>query len=367
VKIVVAGGGTAGHVFPAIALAERLRRDGHDVAFVGSPDGQEARLVPAAGFAFHPVRAQKMVRTASWRTLTAPVVALRSVGDARPLVRGAGVVVGVGGYVSAPTVLAARRAGARVVLHEQNAVPGLANRLLARRAAVVALSFADAAGRLPRRARTVVTGNPVRASIADVSNRRATLREEACGTFDLDPGRTTACVFGGSLGARAIDRLVADAVGPLAGRADLQLLVLTGPANLDLLRTAVDHGLGPLRVRAIGFLDRVELALAVADLAVARGGAGTLTELAVSGVPAIVVPYPHATEDHQAANARELERAGAAEVVRQDDLTPSGLAGRIERLADDPGRRARMAAAGLAWAKPDADRRLADLVEQVGR
>ncbi len=364
-KVVVAGGGTAGHVFPAVALAERLRDDGHEITFVGSPDGQEARLVPAAGFPFHPVRAQKMVRTASLRTATAPVVAIRSVRDARPFVRGARVVVGVGGYVSAPTVLAARRAGARVVLHEQNAIPGLANRLLSRRADVVALSFADAAARFPRRTRTVVTGNPVRAAVAAVPDRRPELIAEARASMDLEPGRTTVCVFGGSQGARSLDRLISGAADALAERSDLQLLVLTGPANLALLRVAVERE-RPLRVRAIGFLDRIELALAVADLAVSRGGSGHLTELAVCGIPAVVVPYPHATENHQEANARELERAGAVEVAVEATLTPEGLARRIAGLVDDADARAAMRTAASAWAKPDADRRLADVIERVG-
>jgi UDP-N-acetylglucosamine--N-acetylmuramyl-(pentapeptide) pyrophosphoryl-undecaprenol N-acetylglucosamine transferase len=366
VKIVVAGGGTAGHVFPAVALAERLRADGHEVSFVGSPDGQEARLVPAAGFPFHAVRAQKMVRTASLRTAAAPFVALGSVRDARPLVRGAGVVVGVGGYVSAPAVLAARRAGARVVLHEQNAVPGLANRLLSRRADVVALSFGDAAARLPRRIRTAVTGNPVRSAVLAVPGSRAELADAARAALDLEPGRTTVCVFGGSQGAQALDRIVAGAADALGERGDLQLLVLTGPANLAILDDAVERD-RPLRVRAIGFLDRIELALAVADVAVSRGGSGHLAELTVCGVPAIVVPYPHATENHQEANARELERAGAVEVAVEASLTPPELARRIAALVDDTGRRAAMAAAAAAWSKPDADRRLADLVEGVAR
>jgi UDP-N-acetylglucosamine--N-acetylmuramyl-(pentapeptide) pyrophosphoryl-undecaprenol N-acetylglucosamine transferase len=353
-------------VFPAVALAERLREDGHAVSFVGSPDGQEARLVPAAGFTFHAVRAQKMVRTASLRTAAAPVVALRSVRDARPFVRGADVVVGVGGYVSAPAVLAARRAGARVVLHEQNAIPGLANRLLSRRADVVALAFADAGARLPPRTRIVVTGNPVRAPIVAVPGRREPLAEVARSELDLERGRLTVCVFGGSQGARALDRLVLGAADALSERADLQLLVLTGPANAELMRPAVER-VRPLRVRAVGFLDRIELALAVADVAVSRGGSGHLAELTVCGVPAIVVPYPHATENHQEANARELERAGAVEVALEPTLTAHDLARRIERLVDDPGRRAAMSAAAGDWGKPDADRRLAAVIEGASR
>jgi UDP-N-acetylglucosamine--N-acetylmuramyl-(pentapeptide) pyrophosphoryl-undecaprenol N-acetylglucosamine transferase len=362
-NVVIAGGGTAGHVFPAIAVAERLRDAGHVIRFVGSPDGQEARLVPAAGFDFHAVSAQKMVRKLSARTVSAPIVALRSVRDCRPLVRGADAVLGVGGYVSAPAVLAARRARAPVVLHEQNAIPGLANRLLSRRARVVALSFGDAANRLPRGVPTVVTGNPVRGRVVAVAERREALAAEARTVFDLEPGRTTVCVFGGSQGARQLDRLIAAATDHLAERGDLQLLILAGPANLELLSPAVDPA-RPLRVRVLGFVDRIELALAVADLAVSRAGA-SVAELAVCGVPSILVPYPHATENHQEANARELERVGAAEVALERELTPASLARRIERLVDDPAARSSMAAAALAWGTPDADRRLAELIEGV--
>jgi UDP-N-acetylglucosamine--N-acetylmuramyl-(pentapeptide) pyrophosphoryl-undecaprenol N-acetylglucosamine transferase len=230
----------------------------------------------------------------------------------------------------------------------------------------VALSFADAATRLPRRARTVVTGNPVRAAVATVPGRRPELADEARATLDLDPGRTTVCVFGGSQGAQALDRLVVGAAEALGGRGDLQLFVLTGPSNVGLLRDAVERE-RPLRVRAVGFLDRIELALAVADLAVSRGGSGHLAELTVCGVPAIVVPYPHATENHQEANARELERAGAAQVVIESTLTATELARRIERLVDDAARRVAMSAAASAWSKPDADRRLADVIERMSR
>jgi UDP-N-acetylglucosamine--N-acetylmuramyl-(pentapeptide) pyrophosphoryl-undecaprenol N-acetylglucosamine transferase len=360
VRIVIAGGGTAGHVFPAIALADRLRADGHEVRFVGSAEGQEARLVPTAGYAFHPVRAQKMVRKVSVATTTAPFVALGSVRACGPIVRGADVVVGVGGYVSAPAVLAARRAGVGVVLHEQNAIPGLANRLLARIARAVALSFADASPRLPRGVRTVVTGNPVRAAILEVPARRAEIRGEALAEFDLEEGRTTVGVFGGSLGALQLDRLMAGALPLLGARGDLQVLVLTGPAHGDVVSASA--GAGRLRVQVVPYLDRMELALAAVDLAVSRAGSGHVAELAVCGVPAILVPYPHATENHQEANARELERAGAAEVALESELSAELLADRVAALVQDRERRAAMSAAARAWARPDAAERLAALV-----
>jgi UDP-N-acetylglucosamine--N-acetylmuramyl-(pentapeptide) pyrophosphoryl-undecaprenol N-acetylglucosamine transferase len=361
VRIVIAGGGTAGHVFPAIALGDRLRGDGHDVLFVGSAQGQEARLVPAAGYPFHPIRAQKMVRKLSVATAAAPLIALGSVRACGPIVRGADVVVGVGGYVSAPAVLAARRAGVGVVLHEQNAIPGLANRLLSRIARAVALSFADAGPRLPRGVRTVVTGNPVRAPILEVPARRQELRAEALAAFNLEEGRTTVGVFGGSLGALELDRLVAGALPLLGARGDLQVLVLTGPAHGDVVSGST--GAGRLRVHVVPYLERMELALAAVDLAVSRAGSGHLAEMAVCGVPAILIPYPHATENHQEANARELEGVGAAEVALESELSAERLADLVAALVEDRERRAAMSAAARAWARPDAAERLAALVE----
>jgi UDP-N-acetylglucosamine--N-acetylmuramyl-(pentapeptide) pyrophosphoryl-undecaprenol N-acetylglucosamine transferase len=364
-RVTITGGGTGGHVFNALALASRLREE-HDaeVEFIGSARGQEALLIPAAGYPFHAIRAEKMVRETSLRTLRAPFVALRAVGRCRRWVADRDVVVGMGGYVSAPAVLAARRAGVPVVLHEQNAVPGLANRLLARGAAAMGLTFADAAVRLPRRLRTVVTGNPVREAIRAVPGARASLAFEAMEAFDLDPSRRTVLVFGGSQGALHLNQAVAGAVDVLEGAADLQLLVGTGPGHLEILRSAVeaDH---PLRVRALAFIERMDLAYSAADLAVSRAGANNIAELTVCGVPAILVPYPHAAEDHQEANARELVRVGAADLLHDEVLTPQVLAERIGSALADAQRLARMSAAALSWAKPDADRRLASLIAQV--
>jgi UDP-N-acetylglucosamine--N-acetylmuramyl-(pentapeptide) pyrophosphoryl-undecaprenol N-acetylglucosamine transferase len=171
-------------------------------------------------------------------------------------------------------------------------------------------------------------------------------------------------VTGGSQGALHLDRTIADAIPLLAGRADLQLLVLTGAANASVLAEGAETD---LVVRSQPFLDRMELALAVADVAVARAGANTVHELAACAIPAILVPYPHATDDHQLANAKELELAGAAEIFLDRELTPQGLADRIEALLDDDGRRAAMAAAAAAWARPDADERVAALVRSVAR
>lgn len=363
-RILIAGGGTAGHISPSIAVADRLRDDGATVEFVGSSGGPEATIVPAAGYRFHGVAATPLRRELSLRSAAAPFVAMRSVATCRPIVRDAAAVLGMGGYASVAPVVAARSVRVPVVLHEQNAIPGLANRLLARVASAMALTFEDSRDRLPRSLRTEVTGLPLRHEIREVMSARRRFADEARRSWDLAAERTTVLVTGGSQGALHVNRTIADAIPLLASRSDLQLVVQTGAAHEAVVATAANREM-ELIVRTVPFLERMELALAVADLAVARAGANTIHELAACAIPSILVPYPHATDDHQAANARELERAGAAEVYLDRALTPEGLARRILSLVADGERRAVMAKAGAAWAKPDADERVADLVRSV--
>lgn len=365
-KVVIAGGGTAGHVTPGLALAARLIEDHDaDVLFIGSRTGFEAHMVPDAGVAFRGIEAAPLYRELSWRAARAPWVALRSVGACRPLVRDADVVVGVGGYVSVPTGLAARRERVPLVLHEQNAVPSLANRLLARGAVAVASTFADAEGRFPSRARFVHTGGPVREAVRSVPARRAELAAQARAAFGLAEGVVTVLVMGGSQGALRLDRALAGALPHLAEE-PVQLVALTGADHVDVVAVPASTGAAPVTYVA-PFLERIELAYAVADLAVARAGAGSIAELAVCGVPAVFVPYPHATANHQEANARELVRAGAADLVLDRDLSSERLAGCILEVMHDRDRRERMGAAMSAWAHPDADERLAALVIEAAR
>ncbi len=365
-RVLIAGGGTAGHVFPALALARRLRDDrGADVRFAGTVTGQEASLVPEAGFQFTAVEARPLVRKVSLQALTAPAVALRSVGRCRPLVEDTDVVVGMGGYVSVPVALAAIRARRPLVLHEQNAVPGLANRTLARQARAVALSFAEVARMMPRRVRTVVTGNPVRDEIVAVRANREALAKEARVELDLDENRTTVLVFGGSQGALQVNRATVDALRHLHDRWDLQLVLLTGPTHGDAISRALEHD-GGLLVRALRFLDRMDLAYAVADVVVSRAGATTCAEITACGLPSLLVPYPYATGRHQEANARSLQRAGAAAIVMDDALSGPLLAARLTDLLDHRDRLVRMAERSAAWGSPGAAIALADVVEEAG-
>ncbi len=366
-NVLVAAGGTAGHVFPALALGRRLAEEpGVAIRFAGTAAGQEARLVPAAGFAFVEVEAKPFVRALSPRALAGPISAVRSFARCRPLVEEADVVVGMGGYVSVPVVLAAIRASRPLVLHEQNAVPGLANRTLARAARAVALSFAEAARMLPRRAKTVVTGNPVRDEIVDVRTDRDALAKEAREVLGLEDGRRTLVVFGGSQGALHLNRATVEAIALLREREDLQVLLLTGPAHLGGVRRALPASSG-IVARATAFLDRMELAYAAADLVIARAGATTVAEISVCGLPSLLIPYPYATGRHQEANARALQRAGSAMVLLDDELSGQGLAERIRDAMGDIDRLRAMGERAFAWSRPHAAADLASVVLEEGR
>jgi UDP-N-acetylglucosamine--N-acetylmuramyl-(pentapeptide) pyrophosphoryl-undecaprenol N-acetylglucosamine transferase len=365
-NVVVAGGGTAGHVFPALATASALRdAHGASIVFIGAADGQEARLVPDAGFRFVPVRVAAAQTRLSLATVRAVTLALGGSRTVRPLVRGADVVVSIGGFASGPAALAARRTRVPLVLIEPNSIPGLVNRIAARWAAAVATTFAQTAARLPAGVRVERTGNPIRPEIAAVPDRRAQLRAEACESFGLALDRTTVFVFGGSQGALHLDRVIAESLPALADRGDLQLLVSAGPGRDPEVRAAVDPG-APLRVSVVPFVDRMDLALALADVVVARAG-GSVAEVTACGLPSILVPYPHATENHQEANARELVAAGAAHVLLDRELSSSTLVPAILALVDDAATRTAMSGAALAWARPDAASRIADLCVDVMR
>lgn len=365
-RVVIAAGGTAGHVFPGIAVAESLRdRFGAEVRFIGRRAGQETSLVPKAGFPLASIDARPFTRGVSSAIVWAPLAAIRSALRCRPLVRDAHVVVGMGGFVSVPVSLASWWERVPLVVHEQNAIAGLANRMAARWARTVALAFEEARAKLPRRTSAVVTGNPVRPSVLRVREERKGLATEALEVFDLSKERRTIVVFGGSQGALHLDRDALGACRLLASREDLQMLLITGPAHEEAVRRAFPPASG-LRVRTASFVDRMELVYALADLVVARAGASTVAELSACGVPAVLVPYPYATGNHQEANARALQRAGGATVLLDEELNPPSLVRRIEALVDQPERMEAMAAASLEFGKPDAADRLADVVGALG-
>ena len=363
---IVAGGGTAGHVLPGLAVARALVDRGHPpgtVHWVGSRIGIEARLVPEAGFGVTLLPGRGIERRLSRTSVAAAMGLVAAVGAGVALVarRRPAVVVALGGYASVPCAFAAVVLRVPLVVCEQNAVPGAANRGLARFARAAAVSFPGTA--LPR---ARVTGNPVRPEILAVDRRRD--RDEARAALGLPLDRRVVAAFGGSLGARRINLAVVAAVGRWAGRDDLAVRHVVGRRDWTLVREAApDLDDAELVYAAVEYEDRMDLVLAAADLAVCRAGATTVAELAVVGLPSVLVPLPGAPGDHQTANARHLVDAGAAVLVVDAELDGDRLATEVDALLSDSGALERMSRAATGFARRDAAEAVAALVEEHAR
>jgi UDP-N-acetylglucosamine--N-acetylmuramyl-(pentapeptide) pyrophosphoryl-undecaprenol N-acetylglucosamine transferase len=370
IDVLLTGGGTAGHVLPAIATAQALCRidPALRVAFAGQPDSIEERLVAAAGFEFEPIRAVALPRRATLELLRVPARLVGAVRGARVLLRTQRVriVVSFGGYVGLPVALAAR-GRLPLLLHEQNARPGVANRRTARSARYVAVSFPSSAERFPAPERCRFIGNPVQERLRELD--RAARRASARKRLGLDPERAVVLVFGGSQGARSINRAVAQAASAWQ-RMGVQLLQLSGPRGLDDALeawrwTGTDPEAQDSPVRLLAYLEDMSDAYAAADLVVCRAGATSIAELSVLALPSVLVPYPHATADHQRHNAAALVAAGAAVAIDDEDLDAPTLAATVQELLDDPLRRMSMGRAARAWARPDAAEGMAALILEV--
>ena len=347
-------------MFPGIAVAEELRRRRQDaeVVFVGGRRGLEAMAVPEAGFRIRFILARGLPRRVWWRwpgaflaNMIGFVQALATVASERP-----DVVLGTGGYASAAVAVAAWMLGRPLILQEQNSIPGLTNRWLARIADEVHLSFVEARTHFTRKDHLKVTGNPVRAYI--LSGDRATGLKE----FGLTAGKPTVFVFGGSRGAHRINEAALEAMRRLKGRVDVQFILQTGREDFEWARSAVDQEQLPARV--MPFLSRIHMAYAAADLVVCRSGAMTLAEIAVCGTPAILVPYPYAAHDHQVVNANNLVDRGAAAMILDRELTGERLAKEIAHILADRQLLSRMSANARTFAKPDAAERIVKSLER---
>ena len=355
-RLLLAGGGTGGHLFPAVALAEQLRREQPDsaVLFVGTERGLEFRLLPELGWPLRTVPMRGWVGAGLGSRCKALAGLGRSLLQSRRIVAEfkPDVVVGVGGYASVPVLLAARLAGVPYLIHEQNAWPGLANRLLGRSAQRVCLSFAEA-GKAFANARTVVTGNPVRAAM------------EACP--DLPAGPPRLLVFGGSQGARAVNRALLAALPELAPLRDtLQIVHQAGGGEVEAVQAGY-RAAGWERVTVVPFITEMAAAYADASLVVCRAGATTLAELTACGRPAILIPYPYAAANHQVVNAAALAAKGAALMIEERSLVPADLGRLIAGLLADRPRLASMAAAARSQAQRGAAARLLAECRAVAR
>jgi len=349
----IAGGGTGGHVFPALAVAEELRRRDarNEVLFVGTEQGLEARLVPAAGYPLRTLPASGLKGVSVGAKLKSLSLLPGSLHRSRRLLREfqPDVVFGVGGYASGATMLAAALSGRPTVLFEPNAEPGLANRLLAPFVRAAAVTHEQAAARFGRKA--MVTGSPVRAEFFQAEAR------EHKPPFTL-------LIFGGSRGALAINRAVVDALDALA-KSELALRFVHQTGERDHTSVRMAYARRGINAEVMPFIDDMPARLAAADLVICRAGASSVAELCAAGRAAILVPFPQATDQHQLRNAEALVSTGAARLLEQSLLTGERLAAEVVELLRQPERLAAIGAAARKLARPDAAARIADLIESV--
>jgi undecaprenyldiphospho-muramoylpentapeptide beta-N-acetylglucosaminyltransferase len=351
----VTGGGTGGHVYPGLALAEALVARGHpraSVHWVGSAGKLEETAVPAAGFTIDVLPGRGLQRRLTVENLSVVVKTTRAFGRAMRIVRRRRpeVVVGVGGYASLPCLVAARLQRIPAVVHEQNAAPGLANRIAVRLGARPAVSLPGT----PLRG-AVVTGNPVRAAVIAVERRPSA-------------DRPLVAIFGGSLGARRLNEATAELYDVWRHRADITLHHVSGPAGHEAAEAALAaqrRDGDALGYRLLRYEDRMPELYAATSIAVCRAGATTVAELAAAGVPSVLVPLPGAPGDHQTRNAQALVDAGAALLVPDAECTGARLAAELETLLADSARLEAMAVAARTLARPRAADDLAALVEEA--
>ncbi|MBL8919673.1 MAG: undecaprenyldiphospho-muramoylpentapeptide beta-N-acetylglucosaminyltransferase [Myxococcaceae bacterium] len=355
-RVLIAGGGTGGHLFPGIALAEEVvtRHPKNDVVFVGTTRGLEARVVPQNGFVFEAITSRGLKGMGFVKLVLGLLTLPLSFIEALSLVRKykPDVVVGVGGYSSGPVVMAAWLLGVPTAVQEQNALPGLTNKILGKFVKAVFLSF-DETTRFFGRGKTHVLGNPIRRALLDNFLKPSVAHE-----------KFTVLVFGGSLGARGLNTRVVEALGQLASeKGSLRLVHQTGKNDLEVVKQGYDGKGFDAEVRE--FIDDMSAAYLACDLVVCRAGATTIAELTTCKKASILVPFPFATDDHQAVNAKALVDAGAALMFREADLTGEKLAGAILELKRDPARLEKMQKAAGLLGRPEAAREIADVLQQL--
>jgi UDP-N-acetylglucosamine--N-acetylmuramyl-(pentapeptide) pyrophosphoryl-undecaprenol N-acetylglucosamine transferase len=355
-RVAIAAGGTAGHVVPALAVADALRARGAEVEFIGG-ERAERELVPAAGYPFHELKVRGLDRRNPLKAAYAAGLAAAGVVRARKLLRkiGADAVMGGGGYVAGPVGLAASRLKLPLILTEADSHLGITNKLLAKRARHVYLAFPiDGLDGEPYE----VVGRPIPAGTLDADRSAARAR------FGIPDDAVTLLVFGGSLGALRINEASVEAFGP--GTPAIHVLHASGTRDHPKLATRLNELGDPPHYHLEPYIQPFADALAAADFTVARSG-GSVFEVAAAGLPAILVPYPHATADHQTGNARWMADAGAAVVVPDAELDAERLLAEVDSLAGDPARREQMAAAARSLARPDAaDRIAAGVLGELG-
>jgi UDP-N-acetylglucosamine--N-acetylmuramyl-(pentapeptide) pyrophosphoryl-undecaprenol N-acetylglucosamine transferase len=345
-KILFAAGGTGGHLYPAIAIAEEIMKLDPTAAaeFVGTKEKIEARVVPQKGYPFHAIWISGFSRRLRWSNILFPVKVIVSLVQSFFLIQRVkpNIVVGTGGYVCGPILFTASLLKIPTVVHESNSYPGVTTRLLAARVTNVFTTFDITKRWLSPKAKIEVVGNPTRAELSNIS------REEGCAFFGLSANKKTIFAFGGSLGASSINKMMPSLISEAVARGH-QVIWQTGETDWQSAASVPKHP----NVKVMKYVDRMDCGYAAADVVVCRSGATTLAELTRLGKPAVLVPYPFAAADHQTMNAAALVESGAAVMIK-DEALKDQLAGTVERLLNNDDMRKTMSEKSLALGRPDA-------------
>lgn len=370
-RVIISGGGTGGHIYPAITIVNEIEKLEHsEFLYVGSKNGLESEIVPKAGIPFETLELQSLARRLTVQNAVALFKSTKAMVRATTIIRRfkPHVVIGTGGYVCGPMLLASSLMGVPTLIQEQNVIAGVTNKILSRFVDVVAIGYEEAAKSFASSKRVVYTGNPVRPEVISAS------REEGRRTFSLSDDDFAVLVAGGSRGARSINTAMVDVHRYFAHKKHIKLIHVTGSGEYKRLLEAlsiddkdekgVKFGENSL---ILPYLHEMPKALAAADLAVFRAGAVGLAELTARGIPSILVPYPYAAEDHQTYNAKNLVINGAAKMIVDKMLTGEELIGDINILFEDRASLVEMASHSLRMGKPDAAKEIAKLALSIGK
>lgn len=357
-RIIISGGGTGGHIYPAVTIARELQNlfPASDILFVGTQNGLEADIIPKEGFRLETIRVKGFERKISWGNISNLFNTIGSVWKSKTIIRNfkPDIVIGTGGYVCGPILFAASLMGIPTMIQEQNVIPGVTNKILARFVNKIAVGYMEAAKHFgsSNLHKIIFSGNPIRQDVLAVT------REEAMVSLNLNPDKRTVLISGGSRGARSINKAMVEVHRCFQNCDDIQLLHVTGQTEYNnvvgkLKQYGIDEKTrGNIIIKP--YLYNMPQALAVADLAIFRAGAIGLAELTAKGIPSILIPYPHAAANHQAYNARVMEQNGAAVVVNDNELSGDKLVGIVQGIICNPDVLQSMAIASRKLGKPDA-------------
>ncbi len=365
-KILFAGGGTAGHINPALAVADfiKLRHPNAEISYIGTAQKLEARLVPEKGYDFYTIKVAGFSRSLSPKAIVHNISAVKmaatSIMDAKKILKKVNpdVVVGTGGYVSGPVLRAAQQLGIKTAIHEQNAFPGVTTKMLASKADKVMLAMQEAEKHLKLNKKPIITGNPIRSELLSID------RETARKKLGLD-NRPLILSFGGSLGARRINESVSELIKWHNGTNKFYHIHSTGKIGYEtMLESLKDIELSE-NIKVREYIDDMDICMAAADLVICRAGAITLGELQACGKPSILIPSPYVAENHQFHNALTLKKDGAAEIIEEKDLTGESLIKTVEHLIENKPKLEKMSIAARKNAITDSNERIYEIIMQL--